>query len=97
MVIRGVKPQTQFAIDALLFGLLGTVIFSTLMEHAGARGAAHGRFMWHVVHGVSGGLMTMLLTVHLLLHWPWIRCQLARLRGKRDQDAPAAPAVQVHP
>ena len=82
MILKGVKPQTQLKIDALLFGLLGLVMLSALMEHTRAQESAHVRFMWHVLHGISGISMCLVLTVHLLVHLPWIRSQLARLVGK---------------
>ncbi len=82
MVIHGVKPQTQLKIDALLFGLLSLVTLSAVMEHAAD--ATHARFMWHVLHGISGAAMSCILALHLFLHWPWIRSQLARLFSKHD-------------
>ncbi len=91
MMIRGVRPQTQLKIDALLFGLLSMVALSALMEHTLARDAVHARFMWHILHGISGVAMSAVLSLHLLLHWPWIQSQIARLFSKRDAAAAGMP------
>jgi hypothetical protein len=79
MLIKGVKPRTQFKIDVLLFALLITVVFSSLLEHTMLDGEPHQRFMLHAFHGVAGIAMCLLLGLHLLLHLPWIRSQLSRL------------------
>ncbi len=81
MIIKGIKPRTQFAIDAVLFGLLSLVAVSAVLEHGRQ---AHVRWMWHVVHGISGGLMVLTLGLHLFLHLPWIESQLARVFGRRE-------------
>ncbi len=81
MVIHPVKAQTQLKIDALLFALLSIVALSAAMEHIDD--AAHARFTWHVLHGISGTTMSCVLALHLVLHWPWIRSQLLRLFRKQ--------------
>ena len=82
MVIHAVKAQTHLKIDALLFALLSIVALSAVMGHIDD--AAHTRFMWHILHGVAGGTMSCVLALHLVLHWPWICSQLARLFRKQD-------------
>ncbi len=91
MILKGVKPQTQLKIDALLFGLLGLVMLSALMEHTRLQESVHARFMWHVLHGISGIAMCLTLAVHLLVHLPWIQSQLARLVGQRQGNVTRAP------
>jgi hypothetical protein len=66
-------------------------MLSALMEHARAQESAHVRFMWHVLHGISGITMCLTLAVHLLVHLPWIQSQLARLVGKRQGIVTGAP------
>ncbi len=81
MMIKGVRPQTQLKLDALLFTLLGIVAVSALLEHTVAADSAHIRFMWHMLHGISGVAMCLTLGVHLWVHLPWIQSQLARWLG----------------
>ncbi len=88
MLFKGVKPRTQFAIDALLFGLLSLVAISAVLEHGRHE---HARFMWHIIHGISGGLMLLTLGVHLLVHLPWIESQLARLSIRGETVAGGKP------
>ena len=89
MIIHGVKPRTQLTVDALLFGLLSLVTLSALMEHAGTS-PAHTRFEWHMLHGIAGTGMCLTLSIHLLMHLPWIKSQVAQLFGNR-KDAGARP------
>jgi hypothetical protein len=79
MFIKGVKPRTQLMIDLLLFALLATVAFSALLDHAAPEAETHARFMFHALHGVAGIAMCLAISLHLLIHLPWIRSQLARL------------------
>ncbi len=79
MIVKGVRPQTQLKLDALLFALLGIVALSALLEHTGTGDSAHIRYMWHMLHGIAGLAMCITLGVHLLVHLPWIQSQLARL------------------
>jgi hypothetical protein len=83
MFIKGVKPRTHLMIDLLLFALLGMVAFSALMEHTASQDATHVRFMFHAIHGVAGIAMCLTISLHLLIHLPWIRSQLRRLFESR--------------
>ncbi len=79
MFIKGVKPRTHLMIDLLLFALLVMVAFSALLEHTAPQAEAHVRFMFHALHGVAGLAMCLAISLHLLIHLPWIRSQLTRL------------------
>ena len=79
MFIRGVKPRTHLMIDLLLFVLLVMVAFSALMEHTVSQDETHVRFMFHAIHGVAGIGMCLTISLHLLIHLPWIRSQLPHL------------------
>jgi hypothetical protein len=79
MFVKGVKPRTHLTIDLVLFALLVTVAFSAWMEHTASEDATHARFMFHALHGVAGIGMCLTVSLHLLLHLPWIRTQLPRL------------------
>jgi flagellar biosynthesis protein FliQ len=83
MFIEGVKPRTHLKIDILLFALLVTVAFSALMEHTVIQEETHARFMFHAIHGVAGIAMCLTISLHLLIHLPWIRSQLRRLFARR--------------
>jgi hypothetical protein len=79
MLIKGVKPRTHLKIDLLLFALLATVAFSALVEHTAAPGETHLRFMFHAIHGVAGVALCLAVSLHLLMHLPWIWSQVTRL------------------
>ena len=79
MIIKGVKPRTHLMIDLLLFALLVMVAFSALMEHTAPQAETHVRFMFHAIHGAAGIAMCLTISLHLLIHLPWIRSQLTRL------------------
>ena len=79
MFMKGVKPRTHLMINLLLFVLLAMVAFSALMEHTASQDETHVRFMFHAIHGVAGIAMCLTISLHLLIHLPWIRSQLPRL------------------
>ena len=66
-------------IDLLLFTLLGIVGASILLEHTASPDREHLRFMLHVIHGISGIVMGLVVSLHLYFHLPWIQIQLRRL------------------
>lgn len=78
MFIKGVKPRTHLMIDLLLFALLVIVVISALMEHTAPQAETHVRFMFHAIHEVAGIAMCLTISLHLLIHLPWIRSQLMR-------------------
>ncbi len=77
--MKSAKARTHLMIDLFLFVLLVTVAFSALMEHTISQAETHVRFMFHAAHAVAGIAMCLTVSVHLLLHLPWIRSQLLRL------------------
>ena len=72
-----VKPQTHLAMDMFLFALPVTLALSALMQHAADNG--HVRFMFHALHGLAGIALCITVSLHLLMHLPWIQAQLHRL------------------
>jgi hypothetical protein len=78
MIIKGVKPRTHLKLDIFLFVLLVVMAISALVAHTVSPDEAHIQFMFHRIHGWSGILMCVTVSVHLLLHIPWIRSQLSR-------------------
>lgn len=79
MILKGVKPRTHLKLDVFLFVLLVIVTISALVEHSDSLDETHIQFMFGRIHGWSGILMCVTVSVHLLLHIPWIRSQLSRL------------------
>jgi hypothetical protein len=77
-MIKGVKPRSHLKLDLFLFVLLLVVGISTLIEHLFLPEGTHLEFMLQRIHGWSGVLMFVTVSLHLLLHIPWIRSQLAR-------------------
>ena len=77
--MKGIKPRIQLVIDLILFTLLLTATMATLFAHILPESEAHLRFMFHTIHGVTGIAMCLTISLHLFLHWPWIKAQLQRL------------------
>lgn len=75
---KTVTPRTNLLLDLILFALLITVMISGLAQNSFAPGTS-GYLGWYHVHGVSGIMLGMLITLHLVLHLAWIECQIKRL------------------
>lgn len=78
MIFKGVKPRTQLKFDIVLFVLLMVIAISAVVTQIVSPTEMHIQLMFHRIHGWSGGLMYVMISVHLLLHFPWIRSQLSR-------------------
>jgi 2-oxoglutarate ferredoxin oxidoreductase subunit delta len=91
------RPRTQFLLDAELLGLLATVTSSTVLEHSDSAGDPHSRYMLHMVHGVTGVLLTLVVFVHITLHLAWVRRQIRALIHPPDPLASIVPAVRSSP
>lgn len=78
MSIKSVRPQTNLKIDLLLFMLLLVVIISGIGMHTSSLGS-HALLMFQRVHGWAGIAICLLISLHLLIHLPWLRSQLSRL------------------
>jgi hypothetical protein len=79
MFTKGAKPRTHLLLDLVLFALLVTVALTALLQHTVLSRGTHLHFMVHALHEVAGIAMCLVVTLHLLIHLPWIRSQLPRL------------------
>ena len=77
---KNIKPQTNLKIDILLFALLLVIMISGI-EIRTSTLASHTLLMLQRLHGWAGIIMTLLISLHLFSHLPWIRHQLSRLLG----------------
>jgi hypothetical protein len=78
MIIKSVKPRTHLKLDIILFFLMMVMAISSFIVHTASPEEIHLQFVFHRIHGWSGILMCVAVSVHLLLHIPWIRSQLTR-------------------
>ena len=92
-----VKPRTHLELDTVILVLFVVVMISGLVlwfvlpgggyqggrNPAGSGGDWLGlaRTEWRDVHNWAGLVMGILATLHLVLHLPWIVCQVERLLG----------------
>jgi hypothetical protein len=78
MIAKGAKPRTHLVIDVVLFSLLLGMVTSILLAHV-VPGESHASFMLHALHGVMGILFFLVISLHLILHFRWIKAQVIRL------------------
>ncbi|KAB2860514.1 MAG: hypothetical protein F9K46_09840 [Anaerolineae bacterium] len=71
-----VKPRTQLIFDVSLFFVLLVTIIATFIQHVITPEGTHGYEMMHLLHGITGILMTLLVLIHLVLHARWIIAQV---------------------
>ena len=77
---KTVKPRTNLLLDMGLFSvavihLTAAVTVNIILHDEGS--AAY--LSWHRVLGVTGVLMALVVTTHLLFHLPWIKVQLRQV------------------
>ncbi len=77
---KNVKPQTNLKMDIFLFALLLVIMISGIEIRTSAL-APNTLLMLQRVHGWAGIIMTLLIGLHLLAHFPWIKHQFLRLIG----------------
>ena len=78
---KNVKPQTNLKIDLFLFAFLLVIMISGI-EIRTSTLAPHTLLTLQRVHGWAGILMTLLIGLHLLAHFPWIKHQLHTLNRR---------------
>ncbi len=76
---KGVKPRTHLILDICLFCLLVTLALTALLGHAKPIASGHSGFMLNRIHEVAGIGMCLVVSLHLLMHLPWIQAQFKRL------------------
>jgi uncharacterized iron-regulated membrane protein len=104
-----VKARTHFVLDTVIFGLFVVVMVTGLVlwfvlpggGYRGGRNPAYDavlltltRFEWRNIHNWAGLAMGILAALHMVLHLPWIVCQVKRLLGITNNRR-AAPPVQA--
>lgn len=77
-MIKGVKPRTHLLIDLCLFALVVTLAITALLSHEMAN-TSHTGWMLSRLHEVAGIGLCLVVSLHLVLHLPWIEAQLKRL------------------
>ncbi len=75
---RNVKPKTNLKIDILLFVLLLMVMISGIEVRTSLHDS-HTLLTLQRLHGWAGIVMTLVISLHLIAHLPWIKHQLPRL------------------
>jgi uncharacterized iron-regulated membrane protein len=105
-----VKAGTHFALDTLIFGLFVVVLVSGLVlwfvvPGGGYRGGSNpgyagtlltlSRFEWRDIHNWAGLAMGILAALHVVLHLPWITCQVKRLLGLTNGSRRTRPEPVV--
>jgi len=78
---KTIKPQTNLKIDILLFSFLMVIMISGI-ELRTSRLDSHVLLMLQRLHGWAGIIMTLIISLHLIAHLPWIKSQLPRLFRK---------------
>lgn len=93
------KTQKNFYLAVVMFAqvlMLGATAY--IMEYQfecgqgrrGGRGLgrqtflSRGRHDWGDVHSVIALSLLIVLAIHLLLHWNWIKCRIVDLRGDKS-------------
>jgi hypothetical protein len=88
---KTVKPRTNLLLDMGLFSLavihLTAAATVNIILHD-ENSAAY--LSWHRVLGVTGVMLALVVTTHLLFHLPWIRVQLRQVvhTGSRKRTVP---------
>ena len=74
-----------YGIDVLMVVLSGLLLVSsTLLWFVFPRGFYPAREMWLVVHKYAGLALTVLVVVHLALHWRWLVTMTRRMLGVKQ-------------
>ncbi len=81
-----VKARTQFILDVMLFGLFGFLVVSAVVIEIYQRRDPQEYEHWLHVHGWAGVILTLVVMVHLVFHWAWIKVQIKRRLGTRDKS-----------
>jgi hypothetical protein len=105
-----VKAGTHFALDTLIFGLFVVVLVSGLvmwlaLPGGGYRGGRNpdyaatlltlSRSELKDIHVWGGLAMGILAGLHVVLHLPWITCQVKRLLGLTSGNRRTRPEQVV--
>jgi len=78
-MFKGVKPRTHLILDIGLFCLLVALALTALLGHTTPAGGGHLGFMLSRIHEIAGIGLCLVVSLHLLMHLPWIQAQLKRL------------------
>jgi cytochrome b subunit of formate dehydrogenase len=74
-----------YGVDVLMVVLSGVLLVSsTLLWLVFPRGFYPAREAWLVVHKYAGLALTVLVVVHLALHWRWLVTMTRRMLGVKQ-------------
>jgi hypothetical protein len=106
-----VKAGTHFALDTLIFGLFVVVLVSGLvlwlaLPGGGYQGGRNPNYATTTlltlsrselkdIHIWAGLAMGILAALHVVLHLPWITCQVRRLLGLTNGNRRTRPEQAV--
>ncbi|HEX3053993.1 MAG TPA: hypothetical protein VHP83_25285 [Aggregatilineaceae bacterium] len=76
-----VKARTQFILDVMLFGLFGFLVASAVWVEIQERHNPQDYEHWLHMHAAGGFITSLVVMVHLVFHWSWIKLQIKRRLG----------------